>query len=55
MPGRDLTPTELRVAELVALGRRNEEAAAERGLEVKELGLRSRTGLAALAAGRDFP
>ena len=66
MASRDLTPTEQRVAELAALGRRNEEVAAELGLCAKtveghltrvyrKLGVRSRTELAALAAGRGFP
>lgn len=60
---------ERRVAELVALGRRNDEVAAELGVSAKtveahltwiyrKLGLRSRTELAALAArkeGGGFP
>lgn len=35
MSGRGLTPMERRVAELVALGRRNNDAAAELGLGAK--------------------
>jgi DNA-binding CsgD family transcriptional regulator len=58
----ELTPTERRIAELVAVGRRNAEVAAELGLGVKtlethlsrifrKLGVRSRTELAARAEG----
>lgn len=62
-----LTLMESRVAELVAAGQRNEEAAEALGISVKtveahltrvyrKLGLRSRTELAVLLAGRrDFP
>lgn len=57
-----LTPTERRVAELAAIGRRNDEVAAELGMARKtvethltrvyrKLGVRSRTELAALDAG----
>lgn len=66
---RGVTAMERRVAKLVALGRRNDEVAAELGVSAKtveahltriyrKLGLRSRTELAALAArkeGGGFP
>lgn len=58
----ELTPTEQRVAELVGVGRRNAEVAAELGIAVKtvethltriyrKLGVRSRTELAARRTG----
>lgn len=64
--GRELTATERRVAELVAVGRRNDEVAAALGVGAKtveahltriyrKLGVRSRTELAARGARRGFP